>query len=179
MVWHLEVLFLSCLSYPACQSFRAQAKDLLFKEALSACPCPQWDSDRVTESGFRLLTAQTPINRPSWGEGKFALFQMPATRGIGQTSVQRLTPQPLNSQGGKSFYRHREGATCRNSTASPDSRLEIGPRWSDQHYLGCFGYSSPPSLEVSSQNCSRVFPAAVGYHVITFPTCGGRVFRSP
>ena len=33
---------------------------------------------------------------------------------------------------GKSFCRWREGATCRNSTANSDSRLEIGPQQSDQ-----------------------------------------------
>ena len=141
MACFLEVRLLFCLSYPACPSSRAKSKEHLFKEALSACPCPQCNSGSVAESGLWLLPAQTPINRPGWWEGKLALFQMPAARGIGQTSAQRLTPLPLSSPGGESFYRHREGATCRSSTASPAGRLEIGPRWSDQHYLGCFGYS--------------------------------------
>ena len=36
---------------------------------------------------------------------------------------------------GQSFYRQRKGATCRNSTVSSDSHLEIGHRWSDQCHL--------------------------------------------
>ena len=42
---------------------------------------------------------------------------------------------------GKSFYRLREEATCRNSTVSSDSHLEIGHQWSDQYHLDCFKYS--------------------------------------
>ena len=41
----------------------------------------------------------------------------------------------------KSFCRLREGATCRNSTVSSDSHLEIGHQWSDQCHLDCFKYS--------------------------------------
>ena len=43
--------------------------------------------------------------------------------------------------GGKSLYRLRKGARCRNSTGNPDSRLEVGRHWSDQRHLGCFRYS--------------------------------------
>ena len=37
-------------------------------------------------------------------------------------------------------------STCRNSTVSSDSRLQLGGlhhlhQWSDQHHLGCFRYS--------------------------------------
>ena len=32
----------------------------------------------------------------------------------------------------KSYHRWRTGATCRKSTASSDSHLQIGHRWSDQ-----------------------------------------------
>ena len=35
----------------------------------------------------------------------------------------------------------KEAATCRNSTDSSDSHLEIGHQWSDQHHVGCFKYS--------------------------------------
>ena len=40
--------------------------------------------------------------------------------------VQRPTPSPVQPVG-KSFYRLREGVTCRNSTVSSDSHLEVGP----------------------------------------------------
>ena len=42
-------------------------------------------------------------------------------------------PHPQSQN--ESFYRQREGATCRNSTVSSDSHLEIGHLWSDQHHL--------------------------------------------
>ena len=38
----------------------------------------------LPKSGIRLLTAQKPINRPGWWEGKFALFQMLAAGGEGR-----------------------------------------------------------------------------------------------
>ena len=67
----------------------------------------------VTERcGVWLLTTQKPINRLGWWKGKFDLFQMPVTGG-GWTSVRRLTPPTSGNQWGKSFYRHKEGATCR------------------------------------------------------------------
>ena len=58
-----------------------------------------------------------------------------------QTSVQRLTlPRPAPS--GKRFLDRRAGrATCRNSTVSSDSHLQIGHQWSDQRHLDCFRYS--------------------------------------
>ena len=107
-----------------------------------------YSTEFVTESGVQLLIAQKTIKRQGWWKGKFALFWMPATYcERGQTSVQRLTlshRQPV----GKNFYRQREGATCRNSTVSYDSHLEIGHwwseighRWSDQHNLDCLRYS--------------------------------------
>ena len=70
-------------------------------------------------------------------------FPSPATVEVPQTSVQWLTPptsypRQLMSY---SFYRWREGATCRNSTVSSDSHLQTGPQWSDQHHLDCFKYS--------------------------------------
>ena len=52
--------------------------------------------------GVWQLTTQKPINRLSWWKGKFALFQMPATGGGAQTSIQRPTPpthwQPLGRE---------------------------------------------------------------------------------
>ena len=53
---------------------------------------------------------------------------MPATgwRG-GQTSVQRPTPSPYTeNQWGKSFYRQKDGPTCRNSTVTSYSHLQTG-----------------------------------------------------
>ena len=41
--------------------------------------------------------------------------------------LQRPTPHPYSLQSGdKSFYRQREGGTCRNSRVSSDSHLEVG-----------------------------------------------------
>ena len=50
------------------------------------------------------------------------------------------SPHPRQSVG-KSFYRQREGPTCRNNAVSSDSHLEIGHRLSDQRHLDCFRYS--------------------------------------
>ena len=96
----------------------------------------------VTERcGVQLLTVQKSINRPGWWKGKFASFQMPATGRGGRTSVQRLTPfppPPALTRRRWELYRLREGATCRNSTVSSDSHLQIGHWWSDKHHLGYF-----------------------------------------
>lgn len=42
---------------------------------------------------------------------------------------------------GKSFYRQREGATCRNSTVSSNNDPEIGHWWSDRSHFDCFKYN--------------------------------------
>ena len=59
------------------------------------------------------------------------------------TSIQRLSPTTTHtgSQWGKSFYRQKEGPTCRNSTVSSDSHLQIGHQWSDQCHLDCLRYN--------------------------------------
>ena len=120
-------------------------------------------SSPVTETGVRLLAAQKPVKRQGWWKGKFALFWMPATGGgRGWTSVQRPTPSPPNdNQGARAFIDRGRGATCRNSTGSSDSHLEIGHWWSDQRPLDCFNYNYsliPGSvcshfLEANSWNC--------------------------
>ena len=74
--------------------------------------------------GLWPLMALKPIKGQSWWKGRFAIFCSLATSAGGQTLVQR--PIPLTGGQGKSFYRLREGATCRNSTVSADSHLEIG-----------------------------------------------------
>ena len=95
----------------------------------------------VTESGVRLLAAQKPIKKQGWWKGNFALFWMLATgEGGGLTPVQRLTPFSRQS-GIKSIYRQREGVTCRNSTVSSESHLEIGHWWSNQCHLDGFKYN--------------------------------------
>ena len=56
------------------------------------------------------------------------------------TSVQRPTPphwQPV----GQERLKTEGGATCRNSTVSSDSHLQVGHRCSDQSHLDCFRYS--------------------------------------
>ena len=61
----------------------------------------------------------------SWWKRMFALFWIQATEGGdgGWTPVQRLT-LPTET-GGKSFYRQKEVAPCRNGTVSSESHLEI------------------------------------------------------
>ena len=79
----------------------------------------------VTESGGPAARRSKANEEARLVEGKVALFWMPATSGVGEggrLSKGRLPP-PRQS-GGKSFYRRREGAACRNSTASSDSHLE-------------------------------------------------------
>ena len=48
-----------------------------------------------------------------------------------------LLLQPVD----KSFYRLREGATCKNSIVNSDGHLEVSLRWSDLCRLDCFKYS--------------------------------------
>ena len=45
--------------------------------------------------------------------------------GGGWTHVQRLTPPPSGQSVDKSFYRQRQGITCRNRTVISDSHLEL------------------------------------------------------
>ena len=68
------------------------------------------------------------------------------------------TPQPQAA--GEGFY--GEGATCRNSTVSSGSHLEIGHQWSDQHHLGC------------SRDSSSIVPGSVCFHFFeaTSRNCG-------
>ena len=92
----------------------------------------------VTESGVWLLDIHKPLNRPGWWKRKFISFQRPATRAKGNTCPGLST---LIVRGGKRFYRQREGATCINSTLSPDNHLQIGHQGSDLCHLDCFKYS--------------------------------------
>ena len=46
-----------------------------------------------------------------------------------------------DNQWGKSFYRLKQEATCRNSTVGSDSQLQIGHWQADQLHLDCFMYS--------------------------------------
>ena len=102
--------------------------------------------DGATENGVWLLPSQKPAKRPGWWERKLALFWIPATRagggyGGGDVCLSRgQLPATYIKQVGKSFYRPREVATCKNSTVSSDSHLEIGHQWIDQHHLDRFKY---------------------------------------
>ena len=113
----------------------------------------------VTKSsvGVRLPATQKAINRLVWWKGKFALFQMPQLEG--RADVYPMADTSQCNQWGKSFYRQKEGDTCRNRTVSSNSHLLVG-------HLDCFRYSSSlvPGLicfhffAVSSQNCGSSFP---------------------
>ena len=94
----------------------------------------------VTKSEVWLLAAQRPMKRQGWWRDNFALFGHRQLLFKGQ-----LPPTPLHThhwqEVGKSFYSLREEATCRTSTVSSDSHLEVGDRWSDQSHLDCLKYS--------------------------------------
>ena len=80
----------------------------------------------VTRIGGCLLAALKSIKRQGWWKGKFALFQRLAKeRLVGEPPFPK-GDSPYRQLGRKNFYRQREGATCRNSTVSSDSHLEIG-----------------------------------------------------
>ena len=107
-------------------------------------PAPRWVPKSVTKRvcvGDQLLISQKSINSPGWWTEKFALFQMPATGGSGGGYVSKGQLSLTKSNWwGKSFYRQKKGAPCRNNTVSSDSHLQIGHWWSDQRHLGCFTY---------------------------------------
>ena len=58
-----------------------------------------WEQPKstVTESGVRLLTAQKPMKRQAWWNGKFALFQRPAA-GMGEGQL-----PPTDNQWARAF----------------------------------------------------------------------------
>ena len=61
-------------------------------------------------------------------EGKFALFQNPATAGGGWISVQRPTPPPLATSGARAFIdRSREWLHAENAQSSLTSGEEVAP----------------------------------------------------
>ena len=74
-----------------------------------------------------------------WWKEKFALFWVPAP------GAERVDSCPLADSPsltvGKSSYRWWEGVTCRNSTVSSDSHLEVGHQQSDQRHRDGFRYS--------------------------------------
>ena len=99
-----------------------------------------------TENGIRLLATQKPTKRPGWWERKLALFWIPATgagggyRGGGVCLSRGQLPAAYIQPVGRSFYRLREVAICRNSTVSSNSHREIGHQWIGQRHLDCFKY---------------------------------------
>ena len=78
------------------------------KWVLSACRLKVGEEARLVERKVCFI-----LDAGTWGGGRMDLLTI-----IGQN-----------------FYRQRKGATCRNSTVSSDSHLEIGHRWSDQRHL--------------------------------------------
>ena len=104
-----------------------------------------WSCNPVTKSWVWLLTAQKPTKRQGLWKGKFPLLWRPATQvegcwGSRADSCPKAYSPPLAIKKSKSFYRRREGATCRNSTVSSDSHLETGHAvvWSAS---SCFKYN--------------------------------------
>ena len=95
-----------------------------------------------------------------------------------QTSVQRLTsphhhPAPDN-QWGKSFYRQKDRATCRNSIVNSDSHLQIGQWWLTRVILVVSGTVNlqfqGPFVPISLRPVLRIIAAYVmvqsGHHVV-------------
>ena len=74
-----------------------------------------------------------------WWKEKFALFWVP-TPGAERVDSWPVADYPSLTVG-KSSYRRWEGVTCRNSTVSSDSHLEVGHQQSDQRHRGGFRYS--------------------------------------
>ena len=71
----------------------------------------------VTERwGVRLLTAQKPINRPGWWEGKFALFQ-PAPKGEGRHLSKGWLPLTGN-QGARALIDRKRGLHAETAQSS-------------------------------------------------------------
>ena len=96
--------------------------------------------DYVTES-WGPGPRHSKANKQARWKGKFALFRMLAT-GVGEDRCLSKGGSPsTDNQRGKSFYRLREGATCRNSTVCSYDHLQVGHWWSDQLHLDCFKYS--------------------------------------
>ena len=92
----------------------------------------------------QLYTAEKPVNRLGWWKESLLYFRCQQVWGGWQTSVQRPTPPPPplrigNQRAGAFIARSGEGATCRNSTFSSDSHLQIGHQGSAQHYVGYLG----------------------------------------
>ena len=91
----------------------------------------------------------------------------------GQIPVQRLTDPHWQSVG-KSFYRWREGATCRNISQLAVI-FELGHQWCDSVILIVLSTvnSVPGSvcsyfLEARSQNCGSLSQLQSGNHVVHF-----------
>ena len=93
----------------------------------------------VTESGVQLIAAQKPITRQVGG--KEALLYFGCQQPVGRANACLKADSLPLTVGGRSFYRQRQRATCRNSTVSSDSHLKVCHWWSDQHHPDCFKYS--------------------------------------
>ena len=96
----------------------------------------RWETKEiVTELRFGCSLLKNPIRRDKcWVKGKIALLRKPAILGRKWTHVPK-NQLPIADQGARAFKGEfqgctcrgrREGAMCRNSTVSSDSRFEIG-----------------------------------------------------
>ena len=108
--------------------------------------------------------AEKAIQRQAWWKGKFALFWLlPATGWEGRFLSKGWLHNPPHHQQqsglGKRFYRWREGAPCRKSTLSSDSRLEIGHVmvWSASLWLGTVDLQFQNWFVLVSQKSSCLF----------------------
>ena len=86
---------------------------------------PRWGPKTVIKCRGLAACCSKDSKEARLVERKVFCISEPANWQGGQTSIQRLTPHPRQSVG-KSFYRCKEGATCRNNTVSSDSHLEVG-----------------------------------------------------
>ena len=93
----------------------------------------------VMESGVQLITAQKPMKKQVGGRKTLVYFRCRQPVGREDTCP-KADSLPL-TVGGRSFYRQKQRATCRNSTVSSDSHLKICHRWSNQRHPDCFKYS--------------------------------------
>ena len=150
-LWLLNPLSLS----PACDIHKSVFYLYITKSGDLAAPHSKASQEA------RLVESKVYFGCQQWGSGS-------GGKGGGENSCPQANstiPPTISEQ--ELFL--RKGDTCRNSTVISDRHLEISPRWSDQHHLGCFkhSYSSVPGsicfcfLEADSPNVKAYVMAAV------------------
>ena len=118
----------------------------------------------VTESGVQLLASQKPVKRQVGG--KESLLYFGCWQPVGRADSYPKADSPHWQSVGKSFYRQRVGATCRNSTVSSDSHLEIGHVvvWPASSWLSTVNLQFQGRFVFISRNCGSLYH---GYSFIT------------